>query len=474
MILLLAAVKVTAFSELHHLLLIFDYCGRACRVLNRTAMKLEMKKNVKFGAFVSRRGFVGATLVAGVYLAGCGGQKSAQNGVGASNELVIISPHGLEIKNEFERVFKAKNPGVTFKWIDKGASSDALRFVQSQFKGKSGEQGIGIDCFFGGGAETFLELDNDGDLQALPEDYGIPAALNGVPLRGKDNHWVGAALSGFGILMNTAVIERDKLPRPTNWAGLGDPKLRNRIALADPRHSGSAHAAYEIILQTNGWDEGWNILTRMTANTRSFARSASDLPQAVSSGEAAMAPAIDFYARAAIERAGKDKLSYIVPQGQSVVTPDPIGILRGAPNPELAKKWVAFVMSPEAQQLWMLPKGSTGGPQKNTLFRQAALPSVYKKLPSNLNVENPYQIQNARSFDADKAAKRRRALDDLIGAVLIDNREMIATKLGANPNLGYVPLSEAELDVAAAKWDDAAFRAQTTAKWGEAARKYFG
>ncbi len=434
-----------------------------------------MKRFIKCHGRVSRRVFLGASMMTVATLAGCGGdaQKSAQSG-GASEQLVIISPHGLEIKNEFERVFKAKNPKVIIKWIDKGATSDDLRFVQSQFKGKIGEQGIGIDCFFGGGAETFLELDSDGDLQALPEDYGIPAALNGVPLRGKENHWVGAALSGFGILMNTAVIQRDNLPVPQNWAGLGDAKLRNRIALADPRHSGSAHAAYEILLQTNGWSEGWNILTRMTANTRSFARSSSDLPQAVSSGEAAMAPAIDFYARAAIERAGKDKLGYIVPQGQSVVTPDPIGILRGAPNAELAKKWVAFVMSPEGQKLWMLPKGSAGGPQKNTLFRQAALPAVYKDLPADLQAVNPYGTQNARQYNADKAAKRRRALDDLIGAVLIDNRELIAQKLKANPNLGYVPLSESELDAAAAKWDDASFRAQTTAAWGAAARKYFG
>ena len=440
-------------------------------------MKLQMKTIAKFNALLSRRVFLGGALFAGAIAAGCGGPQGAQNNAGtagAANQLVIVSPHGLEIKNEFERVFKAQNPGVTIKWIDKGASSDDLRFVQSQFAGKSGEQGIGIDCFFGGGAETFLELDSDGDLQALPEDYGVPAALNGVPLRGKDNHWVGAALSGFGILVNRAVVARDKLPLPTNWAGLGDARLQNRILLADPRHSGSAHAAYEILLQTNGWDEGWNILTRMTANTRSFARSSSDLPQAVSSGEAAMAPAIDFYARAAIERAGKDKLGYIVPQGQSVVTPDPIGILRGAPHAELAKKWVAFVMSPPAQKLWVLPKGSAGGPTQNTLFRQAALPTVYKDLPKDLSVENPYQAQNARSFDADKAAKRRRALDELIGAVLIDNREMIAQKLKAAPQLKFVPLSESALDAAAAKWDDAAFRAQTTAQWGAAARKAFG
>src|SRR5690606_15857300 len=124
----------------------------------------------------------------------------------------------------------------------------------------------------------------------LPSDYDVPQQINGVPLHGAGNTWVGAALSGFGILYNKTFATRDKLPVPETWNELGDPRLRNRIELADPRHSGSAHAAYEVILQANGWEEGWRALIAMSGNARRFTQAASELLQDVRSGEAVFVP----------------------------------------------------------------------------------------------------------------------------------------------------------------------------------------
>lgn len=293
-----------------------------------------------------------------------------------------------------------------------------------------------------------------------------------MPLRGKNNDWIGAALSGFGLLYNKQIMARDALPVPRVWADLGNPKLRNRIALADPRHSGSAHMAYEIVLQSNGWDKGWKVLTAMAANARSFSSSSSSLLDDVSSGEAVIAPAIDFYAASRLDRAG-GKLGYIVPQGQSVVTSDPIGILRGAPHEELAKKFVAFVMSDAGQKLWMLPKGAAGGPKDNTLYRLAAVPSVYAKV-KNARI-NPFQGRNDFTYDAERAAKRRRLVDDLIGAILIDNLAALqrAASTRSAMTFAFVPISESEADALAAQWNDATFRNAKIAAWKSAARQHF-
>jgi ABC-type Fe3+ transport system substrate-binding protein len=234
--------------------------------------------------------------VCALIASGCGGNSTSQNTSstqgGSSNQLTIISPHPSDIQVEFERAFLAKNPGVQIKWLDQGGSSDDLNFVLSQFKGKDAKAGIGIDLFFGGGMDSFIDMENAGVLQPLPSDYGVPAALNGVPLRGKDNVWVASALGGFGILYNKTLAQRDNLPVPTTWADMANPKLRDRIALADPRHSGSAHMAYEIILQANGWEKGWQVLTAMTGNARSYGQSSSRLLDDVASGEAVVAPAM--------------------------------------------------------------------------------------------------------------------------------------------------------------------------------------
>jgi ABC-type Fe3+ transport system substrate-binding protein len=415
--------------------------------------------------------------------AGCnnGGSQNAGSTAGGpaadgSNEIVLVSPHSAEILKEFELAFNAKNPGIKIQVRDLGGSSQVLQSIHAQFVGKEPAQGIGIDVIFGGGSETHLDLEQSKLLEKLPSDYGIPAELNGVPLRGKDNVWAGAALSGFGLLYNKTIVERDKLPLPANWADLGNPKLRNRVILADPRKSGVAHMTCEIILQAYGWERGWEVLTSLAGNARSFADQSSQIPNDVSSGEAAVGPSIDFAAATKIE-SSEGKLGYLDPKGQSIVTPDPIAILRGAPHKALAEKFVAFVLSPEGQKLWMLKKGTPGGPQNNSLYRKPVLPALYKPIPKNsLITTDPFASKNDFKFDSDKSSKRRLVLDDLIGAVLIDNHDAIKAQWAKNPDakkLAFVPTTEAEVSALAEKWEDQTFRNEQISKWGEAARQHF-
>jgi len=420
-----------------------------------------------------------AAMVASAVLSGCGNKGGKTGGGGGNpNELKIITPHSADIQYEFERLFKEKNKEASIKWITQRGSTGVLELVLAQFgKKENKDEGIDIDIFFGGGPEAHQELDKVGALAPLKSDYKIPATLNGVPLRGEGNRWIGAALSGFGIVYNKSLATRDKLPVPKTWGDMGNPALRDRIVLADPRKSGSAHAAYEIILQTNGWKRGWEILTAMAGNASRFRDSSSELSGDVTSGEAVFAPAIDFYARTAIERAGGDKLGYIEPFNQRVITPDPISILRGAPNRKLADAFLDVVMSPEGQKLWMYKKGSKGGPVNNALYRQAALPAAYKpKSPDSLITDNPYDFKSPTPYDSVRASVRRIPLDELIGAVLIDNHKLIQTKWKSNPNaaqITFVPVSEEELLQLSTAWGDAAKDEATKSAWREAASKHF-
>src|SRR5438552_7066319 len=75
---------------------------------------------------------------------------------GAADRLVLLSPHWEGIKNEFERAFKEQylletGRNVDLEWIDAGGTSEALRFLRSEFRNKP--EGVDIDIFFGGGLE---------------------------------------------------------------------------------------------------------------------------------------------------------------------------------------------------------------------------------------------------------------------------------------------------------------------------------
>jgi ABC-type Fe3+ transport system substrate-binding protein len=407
----------------------------------------------------------------------------------AADKLVLISPHWEGIRYEFGRAFKShyhRETGrdVEVEWMDVGGTSETLRFLQSEFKKKPA--GIGIDLFFGGGLDPYLVLKTANLLEpyTLPRQLleKIPQQLGGVPLYDPDYTWYGATLSGFGIVYNKVVLNLTKLPVINTWEDLASPIAFGWVGSSDPRKSGSVHMAYEIILQAYGWEKGWRIITALGANVRSFTNSASQIPKDVTIGEVAYGLAIDFYAWAQVKEAGDDKIGFVMPPNLTLINPDCIGILKGAPNQELAKAFIRFVMSPAGQKLWLLSAASVDGPQRFELNRFSVLPELYDQSAQGTAVKlNPFSWQSDFTFNPKLGSDRWAIVNDLIGALVIDqkahlNRAWKAALTdglteGEWQKLAAMPVSADEaLQLAKTKWRDAAFRNQKLNEWIEFAR----
>ena len=409
--------------------------------------------------------------------------------VSAADRLVLISPHWEGIRYEFERAFKAQyqretGRAVEVEWIDVGGTSEMLRFIRSEFTNKPG--GIGIDIVFGGGLDPYLALKAVNLLEsyALPQPLleKIPARLGGVPLYDPDYRWYGATLSGFGIIYNKVVLQLTKLPVLTTWEDLASPAAFGWVGSSDPRKSGSVHMAYEIILQAYGWEKGWRIITGLGANVRNFTGAASQVPKDVTIGEVAYGLAIDFYAWAQVNEAGADKIGFVMPANLTMINPDCIGILKGTPNRSVAESFIRFVMSEAGQKLWLLPDGAPDGPQRFKLNRFSVLPSLYSLAPQTTAVKlNPFSWQSEFAFDAKLGADRWSIVNDLIGALVIDQKELLTRAWkGALADgltdeeaqrLAAMPISEKEaLELAKTKWQDPAFRNRKLNEWVQFAR----
>jgi len=411
-------------------------------------------------------------------------------GASHADRLVLVSPHWEGIKHEFEQAFKAhyrRETGreVTFDWMDVGGTSETLRFIRSEFKSKP--SGIGIDLLFGGGLDPYLILKQAGLLEsyALPRSLldRIPPRLGGIPLYDPEYKWYGTTLAGFGIIYNKAVLELTKLPLITTWEGLAAPTAFTWVGSADPRKSGSVHMVYEIILQAYGWEKGWQIITGIGANARTFTNSASQVPKDVAIGEVAYGLSIDFYAWAQVDEVGADKIGFVIPHNLTIINPDSIGILKGAPNRNVAEAFIRFVVSEAGQKLWLLSKGSAGGPQRFQLNRFSILPSLYDKVkPQDTAVQfNPFVWQSDFVFDADVASKRWAIVNDLIGALIIDQKALLSRAWkaalvdgaagGEFSRLAAMPVSEEEaMRLAREKWREPAFRNQKLNEWTQFAR----
>src|SRR5436190_3248782 len=406
--------------------------------------------------------------------------------------VIVITPHLDAIRNEFSRGFNAwheKQYGLkaTVDWREVGGTSDALRFVQSEYSRKPG--GIGIDCFFGGGQEPFLLLSDKRLLEAYtpPAETlnGIPESINGVEIYDPNHTWYGAALSSFGILQNLRIQKLTGMPLAQRWEELAQPRLLGWVGLGDPRNSGTMTVMFEAFLQYYGWERGWQKLAQIGGNARKFDRGSSSTDKDVTLGETAYAFAIDFYAFSQVAAAGRTNLVFALPQDFTPLSPDGIAILKGAPNLQTAQRFLDFVLSEEGQKLWFLPRGHPEGPQQSSIERMSIRPDFYKRYHGISNIEfSPFDLKQSFRYNAELSRKRREVVAALIGALLVDTQEeliaawksIIRRNLQAEDlvELGRMPLNEKEgLALAAGDWKKTEIRNRIKIEWQTWAQKKY-
>jgi ABC-type Fe3+ transport system substrate-binding protein len=410
----------------------------------------------------------------------------------AQGRVIVISPHNEAIRIEFARAYaewyRAQyHEASEVEWRDVGGSTDALRFVLSEFTRKP--DGIGIDCFFGGGIEPGLMLSDRGycavyDPGAAILD-GIPQNWKGVDIYDAGHRWYGAALSSFGILQNKRVQKLVGLPAVLRWDQLADPALLGWVGVGDPRNSGTMNTMFETLLQAYGWERGWELLARVGGNARQFDRFSSTTAKDVTLGETACAPAIDFYAFTQIAAAGRNELAFALPEDVAGIVPDGLVLLKGAPHVVEARRFMDFVLSEAGQKLWYLPKGHPGGARQFSIERMPVRPDLYKRYHDVSNIEySPFDLRQTFKFNGNLARARGDVVAALAGALLVDTQPELRAawravirrgcQTGEMARLGQTPLSAQEaLEMAGGPWKEPAFRNRKKIEWQQwALEKY--
>ncbi len=406
--------------------------------------------------------------------------------VRGDNVVVAISPHPAEIREEFAAAFQAwhrerYSSDASIEWRDVGGASEAQRFVESEFKGKTPGHGIGIDVFFGGGPDPCLAFAREGLLAVSDLDdktlAGIPRMVGGVELYPPDHQWFAACLASFGILQNIQVRTLAGLPRVDRWEELANPELLGWVGAADARNSGTMNNMYESFLQAYGWERGWQLLTSIGGNTRQFDRFSTTTAKECVAGQTAFAFCIDYFGFIQIDAVGATNLEFTLPTDFTSTSIDGIAQLRDAPHPVLTGRFISFVLSLEGQQLWYLPKGQANGPKKQTLNRLPIRPDIYRKYAGQSAIRvSPFELKQSFRFDSNLARSRRDIVRSLHGALIVDShaelvrawRAVIARGASAAEvaELGKTPInSEEAIRLAVGPWSDPSERQRLKQEW---------
>ena len=391
--------------------------------------------------------------------------ESAEVPAGAAT-LVIISPHHEQIRTEFSNGFNRWHqehygqPAV-IDWRQPGGTSEIRRQLTAEYSaavstGRIAPDGacpdgtMSYDLLFGGGTYEHSQMKRGVTVRLGDEDVNVPISapagftqdeldewfgensIGSELVYDDEQYWLGVALSSFGIVFNTDALGTIGVERPTTWEDLTDPAYDGWLAMADPRASGSVATAFQKILDGYGWERGWRTLRGLSANARYFSGSSRRPPLDVSAGEAAAGVAIDFYGRSQSDsilapgQAPEDsRVQYVDPAGAVFFDPDPITLMRGAPNPELARRFIRYALSPEGQSLWQFSHtddtGDGLGPEESSLRRLPARRAMYDDyLPRFVDQVNPYDIVRPLP---DRGW--RSMIGPMMGAFGIDNHEEI-------------------------------------------------
>lgn len=410
-----------------------------------------------------------------------------------ADQLVIMSPHRKSVQQEIIPLFKEYykktfKTDVNVEWLDHDGAQADLRYVLARFE--KNPKTAEIDLFWGGGEHPHVELNSRNLL--LPHLLSpelkkqIPQTMGGVTMFNSTETWHAAAASSFGIFFNKKLLKVLRVPAPNTWTDLADPRYYGYIANTDPRHSSSFTTMDFIILQSAAnWDEGWQALTQIAANTRSFTHSATGPLKSVVSGEAIAGISICYFALAKIGDLGSDNLGFVFPQGKTIMNADPISLLKGAPNAETAKRFIDYVLSKDAQMLLILKKGVPHGPQYSTLGRMAINRAAYDAAnPAQVIAKDPLKL-NFSPFvlDLERVTKMQFVLADLVGVFHIDHHNDLKAawqaviKRGAKPEelkkLGQTPLSEDELWKLTKVWNNQKERNQVLNRWSQLAKERY-
>ena len=142
---------------------------------------------------------------------------------------------------------------------------------------------------------------------------------------------------------------------------------------------------------------------------------------------------IDFYGRFQSEAVrkpdGSSRLQYATVVGGSSVGVDPIGLFRGAPDADVAKEFISFLMSLEGQKLWNWKVGTPGGPQRYALRRLPVLPQLYAPefLPLRSDPEvNPYVLAKTFTYHEAWTGKLFRSIAFIFRVMCIDPHDELA------------------------------------------------
>ena len=264
-------------------------------------------------------------LTAGLMLAACG--SAVESPASGENIVVVYNCSSDDWTAPLAKEFQEET-GIQVQLIG-GGSGELMARVRTEQEHPHG------DVIWGGTADAYVSLESYLEPYVSPEkSFILPEFVR------ENDAFCNMTMEPCVIAYNTDLVS--KADAPKGWRDLMEPRFRGRIALADPTKSSSSYAVLVTMVDALGRDPA--LIGKLTDHLdgRILADAAEQI-KALSEG--AYAVTATFEQPVLKHMADGAHIQIVYPAEGTAVSSSGAAMIKNAPHPENAKRFLDFLMS---------------------------------------------------------------------------------------------------------------------------------
>jgi iron(III) transport system substrate-binding protein len=206
------------------------------------------------------------------------------------------------------------------------------------------------DLWYGGTHDPHLQAANEGLLDAyvspnMKEQY----PWSGDLLSKSKNQVVGIYRITLGFGYNRDLLAQKKLKAPACWSDLTKPEFKGEVELSNPTTSGTAYTILATMVQLYGEDKAFEYLRALHKNVNRYTTSGTAQKQSVARGESMIG--VTFLDEFIPEQFAGAPIDTVLPCEGTGYSVGAMSLVKGARNPENAKKFYDWALTADAQTI---------------------------------------------------------------------------------------------------------------------------
>lgn len=244
--------------------------------------------------------------------------------------------HGAAVLKSFQQ-----KTGVNISYARISGNACLGRIADEREKPKA-------DVWYGGTWDTYISAADEGLLYPLNGFEHAPYKAEGYGV-GEPN-WFGIYSGYLGFICDMGALTAAGVEPPHSWEDLTKPEYAGMICMANAETAGTGLMTTSVLIQIFGEERAAELLREIDENVCAYVRTGNGVAARVAGGGAAIGVGFLHNGLSYIEE-GRDDIALFAPAEGTGYEVGGAAILAGCSHLDEAKLFMAYAMTPEAQEI---------------------------------------------------------------------------------------------------------------------------